>query len=222
MVLVFDKVRKMKKFLLLFCLTSAVFVQRTNGQEFHYGFGYAAGFSQSVPSAEVFFNSTNVFKYRALALGYVLGLDAVLLPLSDETSLGVHASPSMGLMLPTSVEDFTEKGISYFVSSPLLLQYNWGNFSSTTANKEYGLGLGLGATAFYVMDFLKIMETSNNVFYGKSFLLQPTARLSFRFWTPSSVLYTLNLSHSLGSETFFNETINRSTTMLTLIRYSRY
>lgn len=212
----------MKKFLLFFCLTSAVFVQRTNGQEFYYGFGYAAGFSQSIPSAEVNFNATYVFNYPNLVLGYTLGLDAVLLPLSDETSLGAHASPSIGLMSPMSLEGFTESGFAYFVSSPLLLQYNWGNFSSTAANEEYGLGIGLGATALYALNVLQLTESSNNVFYGKSFLLQPTARISFRFWTPSSVLYTLNLSHSLGSETLFNETINRSTTMLTLIRYSKY
>lgn len=102
-----------------------------------------------------------------------------------------------------------------------MAQFNWGNFSTTNATKDYGVGFGLGMNTTYI--FQTTSFSSSPTEKGKNLLLQPAARLSFRWWSENSSLNTINLVYSTSADqSLSNGPQRRNTLLISLIRYSNY
>jgi hypothetical protein len=211
-----QKIASMKKLYLLSFVFLLALMPAARAQNVFFGMGYA-GALLSTPH-EVRFN---VFYPAATALGagYSFGFDAPIVPINDDMSVGLHLSPTIGGFI-TPGQEFID-GFGYFGHAPLMAQFNWGNFSTSNATKEYGVGFGLGMNTTYTFKSSSFLDSPAE--RGKSLLLQPAARLSFRWWSQSSSLNTINLVYSIGSDQSPNSgPQNRNTLLLSLIRYSNY
>ncbi len=145
-----------------------------------------------------------------VALG--VSVDAQVIPVGDEMTVGFHIEPTAGYGIGSELASGADFG--FVLQSPLIAQFNYGNFSSVDASMDYGFSLGLGLLAHYQLT----PDKPTYLEEGKSMLFLPTAQLSFRFWGPANTLYSVKLSHSFGSEDLGGISHNRSVSFLTLSR----
>lgn len=145
-----------------------------------------------------------------VALG--VSIDAQIIPVGDEMTVGFHIEPTAGYGIGGSSTSGLDFG--YILQSPLIAQFNYGNFSSVDASLDYGFSFGLGMLAHYQLRPDKPTYAEE----GKSMLFLPTAQLSFRFWGPMNTLYSVKLSHSFGAEDLGGISHNRSVSFLTVTR----
>lgn len=149
-----------------------------------------------------------------LALSF--SVDAQVIPVGDEMTVGFHIEPGAGYGLGGS--SIGNGDPRFVLQSPLLAQFNYGNFSSVDATSNLGVSLGLGLLGHYQI----VPDKPTYLAEGKSMLFLPMAQLSFRFWGPSNTLYSIKLSHSFGSEDLGGISHNRSVSYLTLSRSLNY
>ncbi len=207
----------MKKALLSVFALLFLGIVHVTAQNVFYGTGVLVGQSYSTPKTlQGFPSNISQGSQSFLMVGVGIPVDAQLIPVADEMSIGFHIEPAFAYTL-SFLNDFDNN--IYVLQSPLMAQFNYGNFSSNDASSEFGFGLGLGLMAQFQAstDF-----NSTVVEEGKSTLFLPTVQGSFRFWGPGNKLYAAKLSYSFGSEDFGGLSNNRSTAFLSLSRYLNY
>lgn len=207
----------MKKALVSIFALVTLGVAQASAQNIFYGAGLIVGQAHSTPKTfRGFPGNITRGSESFLMVGFGIPVDAQLIPLADEMSIGFHIEPTLAYTIPglSNIDDDV-----LLVQSPLIAQFNYGNFSSANSSAELGFGLGLGLLAQY-----QASSTFNSdiLAEGSPFVFLPTAQASFRFWGPGNKLYAAKLSHSFGSETFNGTTNNRGTTFLSVSRYVNY
>lgn len=205
---------KKRYFLSFLILIAAMPVAKS--QNVFWGMGYSAALLSTPHELRFgFFDPAAT----VLGAGYSFGIDAPIVPLNDDMSVGLHLSPTIGGFFTPGKELID--GFGYFGNAPLMAQFNWGNFSTTNATKDYGVGFGLGMNTTFT--YKTSSFSSEPTEQGKTLLLQPAARLSLRWWSENSSLNTINLVYSTSSDqTMSNGPQRRNTLLISLIRYSNY
>lgn len=208
----------MKKLLLSLLALAALGFTQVSAQDVYWGAGFSLGRAYSPPKT---FNRFGTVETRPsqpqLYYGGHVSIDAQVIPLADEMTIGFHAEPGLGYSIPV-LNDFDDAIL--VLQSPLVAQFNYGNFSSGDATSSFGVGVGLGLLAQYQFDLGGL--GSEPVAQGKSMLFLPTAQISLRFWSPNNKLYTVKLNHSVLNETFGGISNNRGTSFLSISRYINY
>lgn len=207
----------MKKFLTLLLMAVTILTVELKAQNVFYGLSLIGGQAYSMPRIfEGTPTNTTQPSQSYLMFGAGIPIDAQVIPLADEMSIGFHAEPSFGYSVTTPTGFTTNL---FIVQAPLVAQFNYGNFSSGDATSDFGFGAGFGLlTQFQAGDannFALVQE-------GSLLMFMPTAQISCRFWGPSNSLYAVKLSHAFGSEDFGGISNNRSTTFLSFSRYLNY
>lgn len=186
---------KTRKILILLLVLG---VKMAGAQSVFYNYGYTIGFGKSLakytpvgtnPPSDSSFSQPNM-----LTFGGTIGVTALLMPLGDEKSLGITAD----LNLSTTLE-FLAGGsdfMSYYsFNTPILAQFNYGNFSSTTSDMDYGFAVGAGPNFNYMFK----LGDDNEFYlvepiYSPNLMISPAVRLSFRWWSRSNKLSELNFT----------------------------
>ena len=207
----------MKKALLSILGLVAFSFSNTSAQSIFYGASFLVGQAHTTPKTfQGFPGNITQGSESFLMVGFGIPVDAQVIPLADEMSIGFHIEPAIAYTIPglSNINDDV-----LLVQSPLMAQFNYGNFSSNDASSEYGFGIGLGMLAQF-----QAGSTFNStvVAEGSSLLFLPTAQASFRFWGPNNKLYAAKLNFSFGSEDFGGVTNNRGSTFLSVSRYLNY
>ena len=207
----------MKKLLLsLLALTAMGFTQ-VSAQNIFYGTGVIVGQAHSTPKTfRGFPGNITQGSESFLMVGFSIPVDAQVIPLANEMSVGFHIEPTLAYTIPglSSIESDV-----LLLQSPLIAQFNYGNFSSANSLAGLGFGLGLGFMAQYQSTS---RANSDILAEGNPLMFLPTAQASFRFWGPNNKLFAVKLSHTFGSETFNGVTSNRGCTFLSVSRYINY
>lgn len=207
----------MKKVVLMTVAMVTLITLPSIAQNVFYGAGLVAGRAFSTPKTYRGFpgNITQASE-PFFMVGVAVPVDAQVIPLGEEMTIGFHVEPGFAYTIPvlSNIDD----NILLF-QSPLIAQFNYGNFSSSDASSELGFGLGFGMMAQFQMS-----STTNSeiIAEGNPFVLLPTAQASFRFWGPGNKLYAAKLSHSFGTEAFNGTNSNRGSTFLSVSRYINY
>jgi len=204
----------MKKISSLLLLLASCFALESSAQKVFYGAGFLVGRTHTVPMTFSGFGNPVKQSKPVYMYGAGVCLDAQLFPLSDEMSVGFHVEPGLGYVLP-----FTEgvDDVALILQTPLIAQFNYGNYSSINSTKEVGFGVGLGALTQY--HFLLDEPPTNR---GKSFLFLPAVQASVRFWGRSNSLYVVRLTHAVGTEMHGGFENNRGTSFLSVSRIINY
>lgn len=207
----------MKKVASLLLLLASCFALESSAQKVFYGAGFAAGVSHSIPSITIFSVGSRLNpSERTFVYGAGVRLDAPLFPVADEMSIGFHLEPSLAYSIPFS---FDMDNSALITQTPLMAQFNYGNYSSINSTKELGFGVALGALSQYHYRFT---DSSTDRQFGKSFLFLPAAQASIRFWSKSNSLYVISLTHAIGSEQYGMAQNNRSASLLSVSRIINY
>lgn len=206
---------KIVRVLLLFFFSC--FALESSAQKVFYGAVYAAGVSHSIPSVTNFSVGSQLNpSERTFVYGVGVRLDAPLFPVANEMSIGFHFEPSIAFSIPFS---FDIDNSALLTQTPLMAQFNYGNYSSIYSTKEVGFGVALGALSQYHYRFT---DSSTDRQFGKSFLFLPAAQASIRFWSKSNALYLVSCTHAIGSEQHGMAQNNRSTSFLSVSRIINY
>lgn len=165
---------------------------------------------QGAPLPELISSQAETF------VAFSASVDAQVIPVGDEMTVGFHIEPSAGVSLAGG--GFRNGDPRFILQSPLLAQFNYGNFSSIDAFSSLGVSFGLGLLSHYQL----VPDKPVYLAEGKNLLFLPMAQLSFRFWGPANTLYSLKVSHSFGSEDLGGISHNRSVSFLSLSRSFNY
>lgn len=206
----------MKKIVLSCLALFALGLVETTAQNIFYGGGFFAGTAHTIPKTlSGSSGPRQQASQRSIIYGAGISIDAQVIPVGDEMTVGFHAEPGLGYTIPV-ISDMEDVAVIF--QTPLIAQFNYGNFSSIDAQSRFGVGVGVGMLTQYHL----LLESSEPIAQGKSLLFLPAAQLSLRFWSPKNNLYVVKLSHAIGNENFGGMSNNRGSTLLGVSRIFNY
>ncbi|MFN3528920.1 MAG: hypothetical protein ACK417_03240 [Bacteroidia bacterium] len=164
------------------------------------------GFQNTAPYSYTLSGNSQRMVESALAPSLSIGpiLDFRVYEINSNASVGLYAAPSIGLYLPLSIDyidNIVDDGVTaYLINAPLYFQFNYGNFSTTKTIMEHGFGLGVGLNYFYMGNpHYRYWEAESSSFEGGGMDgLLFSMRFSYRFWSKSNALKTINIAYSAG------------------------